>query len=233
MFFDPLYLAVMGIGLLLSLGAQAWVMGSVRRWREVAMGRGMTGRDIAQLILQSEGIHDVQIEEVQGFLSDHYDPTHKVLRLSPDNYRGRSVAAAGISAHEVGHAIQDKVGYAPMRIRQKLVPVANIGTNLGVILIMIGIAIRAVGMAKIGVLLFGAFVLFTLVTLPVEIDASRRAYATLSRGGILARDELGGVRQVLTAAAATYLAAAVTAILQLLYFAYRAGLLGGDNRRRD
>ncbi len=231
MFFDPLYLAVMGIGLLLSLGAQAWVMGAVKRWKHVAIGHGMTGVDIARLILQTEGIRDVRIEETPGALSDHYDPRGKVLRLSPDNYRGASVAAAGIAAHEVGHAIQDKVGYGAMRLRQVMVPVANIGTNLGIIMVMIGLGIGAFGLAKIGVLLFAGFVFFTLVTLPVEIDASRRAYAALSNSGVLTREELGGVKHVLSAAAATYVAAALTAILQLLYFAYRAGLLG--NRREE
>jgi Zn-dependent membrane protease YugP len=231
MFFDPLYLAVMGIGLLLSLGAQAWVMGAVKRWKQVPIGHGMAGADVARLILETEGIHDVRIEETPGTLSDHYDPRNKVLRLSPDHFRGASVAAAGIAAHEVGHAIQDKVGYGAMRLRQLMVPVANIGTNLGIIMVMIGLGIGATGLAKVGVLLFAGFVFFTLVTLPVEIDASRRAYAALSSSGVLTRQELGGVKQVLSAAAATYVAAALTAILQLLYFAYRAGLLG--NRRDD
>lgn len=225
--FDPLYMVVMGIGLLLSLGAQAWVMGAVRKWKNVALGRGLTGRDIAQMILDVEGIRDVRIEETPGFLGDHYDPTNRVLRLSPDNYHGRSVAAAGIAAHEVGHAIQDKVGYAPMRLRQFMVPVANLGTNLGIILVVIGAVIGFTGLAKLGVILFAGFVFFTLVTLPVEIDASRRARAALLSNGLLTRTEAEGVTRVLTAAAATYVAAAVTAILQLLYLLYRLGLLGG------
>lgn len=227
MFFDPLYLAVMGIGLLLTLGAQAWVTRSVHKWKQVGLGRGLTGADIAAAILEVQGIRDVRIEVVEGFLSDHYDPRGKVLRLSPDNYYGRSVAAAGISAHEVGHAIQDQQGYAPMRVRQAMVPMANIGTNIGILLIIAGLVVGATGLAKLGVVLFGAFVLFTLVTLPVEIDASLRARKALVASGIVTRQEADGVSQVLTAAAATYLAAALTAILQLLYWLFRTGLLGG------
>lgn len=227
MFFDPLYLVIMGVGLVLSLGAQAWVKASVGKWKQVALRRGITGRDVAQAILDVEGIRDVRIEQVEGFLSDHYDPTHKVLRLSPDNYHGHSVAAAGIAAHEVGHAIQDKVGYGPMRIRQAVVPLANIGTNIGVWMVIIGAAVGLAGVAKLGVLLFAGFVAFTLVTLPVEIDASNRAKRALAAGGFLDRRESEGVNAVLTAAAATYVAAAVTAVLQLLYFMLRAGMLGG------
>ncbi len=229
MFFDPLYLAVMGIGLLLSLGAQAWLRKAIGRWEKVPLGRGLTGRDVAQAILDVEGIGEVRIEPVGGILSDHYDPSRKILRLSPANYHGRSVVAAGIAAHEVGHAIQDKQGYAPMRLRQAIVPLANIGTSLGMLLVLIGVAVQALGLAKLGVLLFGGFVLFTLVTLPVEVDASRRARVALAHGGFLTREEGRGVDAVLGAAAATYVAAAVTAVLQLLYFMLRAGMLG----RRD
>lgn len=231
MYFDPLYMAVMGIGLFLSFGAQLWVKRAVSKWSEVPIGRGLTGADVAQLILDAENIRDVSIEETPGFLSDHYDPRSKTLRLSPDNYRGRSVAAAGIAAHEVGHAVQDKDGYAPMRMRQALVPVANLGTNLGVILVMIGASIGMLGLAKIGVLVFAGFVAFQLVTLPVELDASSRAKRALLSTGAIAPTEAAGVSAVLTAAAATYVAAAVTAILQLLYWAMRAGLLG--NRSSD
>ena len=230
MFFDPLYMVVMGVGMALALGAQFWVKSSFRRWSKVGMARGMTGRDVAEAILRANGISDVVVEPTGGFLTDHYHPGIKRLRLSQDNYYGASVAAAGIAAHEVGHAIQHAQGYKPMRFRQQLVPVANIGTNVGMIMVIAGAAIGAMGLAQVGVFVFAGFVLFTLVTLPVEFDASARAMRSLDAMGILSRQEMSGVRAVLTAAAATYVAAAVDAILKLLYFAMRAGLLGG---RRD
>jgi len=226
MFFDPLYILVMLVGLGLSGMAQLWVKSAFARWSQVPLKRGMTGRDIAAAILRAEGISGVTIEEVPGRLSDHYDPRTRTLRLSPENFRGNSIAAAGIAAHEVGHAIQHKENYWPMGLRQRMVPLANIGTNLGVILVMIGGVVGAMGLAQFGVLLFAGFVLFTLVTLPVEFDASFRARKALVDGGLVTGQEAEGVSRMLTAAAATYLAAAVTAILQLLYFALRAGLLG-------
>ena len=225
--FDPLYLIIMGVGLVLSLGAQAWVKAATARWDRVPIGRGLTGADVAQAILQARGIHNVRIEQVGGFLSDHYDPTSRTLRLSPGNYSGRSVTAAGIAAHEVGHAIQHHDGYALMSLRQKMVPVANIGTNLGVWMVILGAMLNISGLATLGVALFAGFVAFTVVTLPVEIDASRRARAALLSTRLINEQEARGVTQVLTAAAATYLAAAVSAILQLLYWAMRAGLIGG------
>lgn len=228
MFFDPLYLIIIGVGFALSLGAQFWVKNRVKKWADVAIGRGMTGRDVARAILQAEGITNVDIEQAHGFLSDHYDPSSHTLRLSSDIFNGQSVTAAGIAAHEVGHAIQHKEGYMPMTIRQKMVPVANIGTNLGVWIMIIGLIIGLAGLAKIGVFLFAGFVAFTLVTLPVEFDASSRAKRALANYNIVDSRELDGVNQVLTAAAATYVAAAVAAILQLLYWLFRLGLLGGS-----
>lgn len=227
MYFDPLYMMIMIAGLVLSGGAQLWVKTSTAKWDQVPLQGSMTGRDVAQAILRARGITDVSIEQVGGFLSDHYDPSQKVLRLSPGVYGGRSVTAAGIAAHEVGHAIQDADRYGLMAFRQTLVPVANIGTQLGVWIVMIGAAMGAMGLAKIGVFLFGGFVLFTLITLPVEIDASLRARKLLLSNGIVTGEEAIGVTNVLTAAAATYLAAALSALLQLFYFALRAGLLGG------
>lgn len=223
MIFDPIYLLVIGVGFALALGAQMWVKSAVSRWSDVALGRGMTGADIAASILAVEGIRDVGIEVVGGVLSDHYDPGTKTLRLSPANFHGRSIAAAGIAAHEVGHAIQHRDGYAPMKLRQALVPVAGIGTNLGLWLAVIGMVVGVSGLAALGVALFGAFVLFTLVTLPVEIDASRRAKRALLAGGFVSREEGRGVSAVLDAAAATYLAAAVSAVLQLAYWVFRVG----------
>jgi Zn-dependent membrane protease YugP len=227
MMFDPLYLAVMLAGLVLSGLASLWTKAAFRRWSQVPIGRGLTGAEVAAAILRAEGIHDVQIEPVGGFLSDHYDPRTRTLRLSPDVYGGRSVSAAGVAAHEVGHALQHAQGYAPMRLRQAMVPVAGIGTNLGIWMVVIGMVIGMTGLAYVGVALFGAFVAFTLVTLPVEFDASIRARRVLEQRGLLKGEELRGVRAVLTAAAATYLASAVSAVLQLVYWLLRVGLIGG------
>lgn len=228
--FDPLYMLVMLVGLVLSGGASLWTKAAFRRWSQVPTGRGMTGAQVAQAILRAEGIGDVTVEQVGGFLSDHYDPRSKTLRLSPDVYGGRSVSAAGVAAHEVGHALQHAQGYAPMKLRQAMVPVAGVGTNLGIWLVIIGLMVGFSGLATLGVALFGGFVLFTLVTLPVEFDASIRARRVLEQRGLLRGQELDGVRKVLTAAAATYLASAITAVLQLLYWLFRLGLIGG---RRD
>ena len=219
---------VMIVGAVLSGGAALWVKSATSKWEKVPIGRGMTGKDVAEAILRAKGIRNVTIEEVPGRLSDHYDPRSKTLRLSPANYRGRSVTAAGIAAHEVGHAIQHAEGYAPMKLRQELVPVANIGSSVGIYMVMFGAFLGFSGMAKLGVLVFGGFVLFTVVTLPVEIDASLRARKALLDGSIVTGKEAKGVEQVLTAAAGTYLAAAVSAIIQLLYWAMRAGLIGGS-----
>ncbi len=225
MLFDPIYWVILGVGLVLSLGAQAWVKAAVSKWESVPMSRGMTGRQVAEAILRSEGISGVTIEQTQGRLSDHYDPRTRTLRLSPDVYGGRSVTAAGIAAHEVGHAIQHQEGYAPMALRQRMVPVANIGTSLGLWVAMAGIFVGITELAAVGVMLFGGAVAFTLVTLPVEFDASSRAKKALVGRGLVTGREAQGVERVLRAAAATYVAAAVSSILQLLYWAYRAGLL--------
>jgi Zn-dependent membrane protease YugP len=227
-FFDPLYLLVMLVSLVLGVGAQVWVTAAVRAQSNVPLGSGMSGADVARLVLAASGLRGVHIEESQGWLSDHYDPRSRTLRLSPDNFWGRSVAAAGISAHEAGHAIQHARRFWPMQVRQRLVPVANVGTQLGVMMVMFGLLLGWLGVAKIGVLVFAGFVAFTVITLPVEIDASRRAYAALADARVFAPAELAGVAKVLRAAAATYVAATLTAILQLLYFALR--VFGGQRR---
>jgi hypothetical protein len=227
MFFDPLYMLVLGVGFLLSMGAKFWVEHRVSRWSEVETRSGMTGRDVAESILRAEGIRDVRVEPTEGFLSDHYSPSEKVLRLSPENYHEPTITAAGIAAHEVGHALQDAQGYWPMSLRQRMVPVAQIGSNLGILVTIAGILVGLTELAAVGVALFGGFVAFTLVTLPVEINASTRAREVLLDHGILTHDEAEGVDEILTAAAATYVAAAAAAILQLLYWALRAGLIGG------
>lgn len=227
-FFDPLYVVVMLVALGLGLAAQAWVTVAVRAQSEVALRSGLSGGEIATLVLQQSGLPGLRIEEAHGWLGDHYDPTTRTLRLSRDNLWGRSVAAAGIAAHEAGHALQHARGFWPMTVRQKLVPVASFGTQAGVLMVMFGLFTGFTGLAQLGLFVFAGFVLFTIVTLPVDIDASRRARAALARTGVLTSGELEGVGRVLRAAAATYVAATITAILQLLYFGLR--VFGG---RRD
>ncbi len=226
--FDPKFLIIVGPFMILSAICAAWVKRSFSKWSQVPARNGMTGAQIARAILQWNGIHDVKVEEVGGFLSDHYDPTNKTLRLSPQNFGGHSVAALGIAAHEVGHAIQHNQAYAWLGFRSKVVPLASIGSNLSWILIIVGSIAQGLSfLAVLGVVLFGFAVLFSLITLPVEFDASRRALAALEDGRILVGEELTGARAVLRAAASTYVAAALMAIAQLVYFLLRSGLLGG------
>jgi len=218
MFFDPRYLFYVGPGLVLALLASFYVKSTFRRFSQVSLRNGMSGADAAAAVLRSAGLPDLRIEEVGGFLSDHYDPSTHTLRLSPDVYRGRSISSAGVAAHEAGHAIQHAQGYALMGLRQALVLPANIGSQVGLYAVIFGTALHAFQLAWIGVALFAAVVLFQLVTLPVELDASRRAREQLVHVGAVGPDEAAGVRSVLNAAALTYLAGLVTAALQLLYF---------------
>ncbi len=236
-YIDPLYLILAAPGLLLGLWAQWRVKSTFRRYSEVGTSRGMSGAEIAASILQVKGIHDVRIEPVEGFLSDHYDPRHKTLRLSPDVYHGRSVSAAGVAAHEVGHAIQHAERYAFLGMRSALVPAMSFASPLAVPIIIGGFLLSSFVGTGVGQLvtiaglgLFAVVVLFQLVTLPVEFDASRRALAAIQGGGILHGQEVQGAKNVLSAAAWTYVAAAVSAILTLLYFLIRSGLLGGSRR---
>lgn len=233
MFFDPLYLAVIGVGMVLSIWASSKVKGTFHKFSGQAMRRGMTGAQVAEAILRDNGISNVRVEAVGGNLTDHYDPRSRTLRLSESVYGSRSLAAAGVAAHEVGHAIQHAQAYGPLQFRSLWVPMASFGSGLSMIIItaafLLGGAATVMGKtaALVGVALFSATTLFTLITLPVEFDASRRALASLQRGGYLATDELKGARSVLDAAALTYVAAAVTSILTLVYFAFRLGLIGG------
>lgn len=227
MFFDPLYFLLVGPALIFSIIAQGMVKSAYSKYSRVASKSGLSGREVAAAILDRESITDVEIERHAGFLSDHYDPVGKKLRLSPDVHDGRSLAAIGVSAHEVGHAIQHARGYVPLQIRSLLVPATKFGSYLAFPLFFIGMIFQALALVKLGVILFAAVVLFQLVTLPVEFNASRRALSILERGGMLAANELGGARAVLRAAAMTYVAAAAAAVAQLIYFLYRSGLLGG------
>ena len=227
-YLDPLYLILALPGLLLGLWAQMRVKGTFKKYSQVRTTRNLTGAEIARHLLDNQGLHDVRVEETQGFLSDHYDPRTRVLRLSPDVYRVPSVAAAGVAAHEMGHALQHSAGYAPLQLRSAIVPVVQFGSSLAPMLILIGFLLRFTTLAWIGVILFAGAVVFALITLPVEFDASRRAKALLSQGGIVSPEEAGGVSAVLNAAGWTYVAAAIAAIGQLLYYVL---LLTGGSRR--
>jgi Zn-dependent membrane protease YugP len=227
-YLDPLYLILALPGLLLGLWAQMRVKGTFKKYSQVRTTRNLTGAEIARHLLDNQGLHDVRVEETQGFLSDHYDPRTRVLRLSPDVYRVPSVAAAGVAAHEMGHALQHSAGYAPLQLRSAIVPVVQFGSSLAPMLILIGFLLRFTTLAWIGVILFAGAVVFALVTLPVEFDASRRAKALLTQSGIVSQEEAGGVSAVLNAAGWTYVAAAIAAIGQLLYYVL---LLTGGSRR--
>jgi hypothetical protein len=232
---DPLYLIIVGPAILLAMIAQAWVKGAYSRWSRVANSHGLTGAEAAREMLSRESIGDVRIERAQGWLSDHFDPRENVLRLSPGVHDGRSVAAVGIACHEAGHALQHAYGYAPLSFRNLLVPVASVGSNLAWPIIIGGMLLAmflqwpgGIYLAQIGVVVFGVTVVFQLVTLPVEFNASGRAKAALVRNGVITTDqEIKGVNAVLNAAAMTYIAATIAALAQLLYFALRTGLLGG------
>lgn len=227
--FDPLYFLILAPGLILAIWAQVRVKSAYAQTRAIPSRSGLTGAQAAERMLAANGVRGVSIEPVDGMLSDHYDPRHKVLRLSPDVYGGRSLAALGIAAHEAGHALQDRAGYAPLALRNGIVPLAMVGGNLSMILFMVGTVFAAsrgstIGpwLMLVGVGLYTLVVLFQLINLPVEFDASRRANAQLVAGGIITADEAPAVRRVLSAAALTYVAATVTAILTLAYLMLRA-----------
>lgn len=230
MFFDPLYFLILAPAMLFAGWAQMSVKGAYERGSRLAARSGLTGAEVASSILQANGIQNVGIEMTNQHLGDHYDPKAKMLRLSPDVYRGRSLAALGIAAHEVGHAIQDKVNYGPLVVRNGIVPLASVGSNVSFIVFGLGLFLGATSLVLVGVGLFSLVVFFQLVNLPVEFDASNRARSILLSRGIISRDEEKEVGKVLNAAALTYVAATVSAILTLLYFLLRSGLLGG---RRD
>ncbi|MGN1159401.1 MAG: zinc metallopeptidase [Lachnospiraceae bacterium] len=227
--YDWTYLLVI-IGALLSIFASMRVNSTFNKYAKVRSMTGMTGAEAAQRILQYNGIYDVRIQQVSGTLTDHYDPRNKTLNLSDATYASASVAAVGVAAHECGHAIQHNVGYGPLKLRSTLVPAANIGSKLGIPIILLGILLSYNSvLIQIGIWVFALAVLFQVVTLPVEFNASSRAVQALDQMGILAGQEVSQCRKVLSAAALTYVAAAASAILQLL----RLVILFGGNRRRD
>ncbi len=229
MYFDPTYFIYM-IPAFILMGLASWyVKHAYNKWSQVAVQSRLTGAQAAQRLISTAGMQGVQIQTVAGNLTDHYDPRNKTLYLSPGVANGTSVASVAIAAHELGHAVQDAQDYLPMRIRSVLVPMVNIGSNLGWILIMIGLVINWTGLAWLGVMVFAGGALFALATLPVEFNASARAKELLQQAGIIqTSEEIRGVNTVLNAAALTYVAGLMTAILQLLYY---VSLVSG--RRRD
>jgi Zn-dependent membrane protease YugP len=237
LFFDTRYLIFMLPALLLALFAQWKVSSTYRKYSEVRNTKGLTGADVARVLMQNEGLDYVGVEVIPGHLTDHYDPRSKIMRLSAGSSQEPSVAAMAVVAHELGHAQQDKQGYFWLQLRSGIVGVANIGSNFGILLIFVGLMLGAAGgrggfgwaLAWAGVALMAGAVIFSLVTLPVELNASSRAREMLARNGLVTAQESQGVSAMLNAAALTYIAAAAQAVLQLLYF---VTLLAGGDRRR-
>ena len=226
---DPLYWALLGPAIILATWAQYKVSSAYQNYARVPVRSGLSGAEAARSLLRRKGLDRVRIEQSSGWLSDHYDPSERVLRLSPQVYSGRNVSSVGIAAHEAGHALQHAQGYMPLEIRSTLVPVVQIGSWLSWPMLLGGFLLGSMGMLKLGIFTFGLLVVFQLITLPVEFDASSRAKQALLEMGVCNGREYEGVQDVLNAAAMTYVAAAVTALMQLLYFLIRAGLLGGGD----
>lgn len=231
--FFPFYDATMIVvlpAILLAMYAQAKVQGTFQRYLNVYAANGLTGAQVAHQLLRQKGLDAVRVETVAGNLTDHYDPRSQVVRLSQQVYGGRSLAAIGVAAHETGHAIQHATGYLPLNIRHSLVPVANIGSQLGLPLALFGLFFfRSEFLVQLGIMLFAGAVLFQVVTLPVEFNASSRALLMLEQGGYLSGNEIGGAKKVLNAAALTYVAATLVAVMHL----FRLLLLSGAfNRQR-
>ena len=228
MFWDPTYILVI-IGVLITMVASAGVNSTYAKYRKVNSMSGLTGAEAAERILHGAGIYDVKIAHISGNLTDHFDPTSNVVRLSDSVYSSRSVASIGVAAHEVGHAIQYAVGYTPIRIRAAIIPVTNFGSKLSMPLILLGVVFQWQPVVNLGILLFSLMTLFQLITLPVELNASRRALKTLEGDNILYGEEVSQAKKVLTAAALTYVAALLTSAAQLL----RMILLFGRRNNRD
>jgi Zn-dependent membrane protease YugP len=231
MLYNPYYMIFMAPAFLIMLLTQWYVSSAYRKWSRVPTSSRVSGAEAAQRLMRAGNLYDVQIEGITGRMSDHYDPRSKSLRLSRGVYQSNSVAALAIAAHELGHAMQDQEGYTPLRLRAALVPAVNIGSYLGWILIFVGFLLRSPEMAWIGLLVFAGGAIFALATLPVEFNASARAKRLLSETGlIVSEDEMRGVNHVLNAAALTYVAALITAVMQILYY---ATMIGGMGRRRQ
>ena len=206
------------LGLIITSIAQLFITTNYSKYKKVLSKSNKKGCDVARKILDKHGLKNVQVESVAGNLTDHYDPTKKVVRLSDDIYNGTSIASVSVAAHECGHAIQDKIGYTPMRIRSKLVPVVNFSTKIGYIVIMIGVALGALKLANIGIILLSTMLMFQIITLPVEFDASRRGKKELADLNILDQSKQKGSAKMLKAAAFTYVASVLSTLLQILRF---------------
>ena len=230
MFFDPLYLVFMLPGLILAGLASLFTKTTFSKYSEIAASSGMTGAQAAKRLLETAGIYNVSIEHINGMLTDHYDPTSHTLRLSEEVYASNSLSAIGVACHEAGHAIQHATNYGPLAMRSALVPAANLGSNGSYIILLLGFIFQSQPLILVGIALFSMAVLFTLVTLPVEYNASARAKELMVSAGIVSRAEAASAGSVLNAAFMTYVASAVSALLTLLYYLIRSGLLGG---RRD
>ena len=227
MYFDPRYFLFIGPALVLSLWASWRMRSAFNKYSRVPTARGLTGAQAARILLDTAGLQDVAIEPAQGFLSDHYNPLTKKLALSQPVYSSPSVAAVGVACHEAGHALQHAAHYRPLWLRSAMVPTANIGSKFGYFGMLFGLILHVQGLFLLGALLFTAVVLFQLVTLPVEYDASARAKKLAFEHGIVFDQERVGMAKVLDAAALTYVAAAISSLMTLLYFLMRSGLLGG------
>lgn len=226
---DPLYIMILLPGFLLAGWASLKVKGNFARFSKVRASSGLTGAQVAREILKRNNLHDVKVVQTEGMLSDHYDPSDRVVRLSPDVYSLPSVASVAVAAHEVGHALQHADQYAPLALRSAAVPVARIGSWAPWIIMIGGFMLQMTGAVYLGVLLFTGVVAFQLITLPVEFNASSRAKVELSKMGLVTTSDASGVNKVLSAAAMTYVAAALTAVLTLLYYLIRLGLIGGND----
>jgi len=229
MYFE--YFLYMIPGLLLSLFAQSKVKSAYNKWSQVRNYHNLTGLETAEQLKPRVGLENVKVTRTKGTLTDHYDPRNDTLALSPEVADQPSVAAMAITAHELGHAMQDKTSYGPMRLRTTIVPLVSFGSNIGIILVMIGVLLSLSNLATIGVVLFSSTAVFSLVTLPVELDASKRARAMLDQTGLVANEEERvGVKQMLDAAAWTYVAGLATSLMQLLYYISVAGRASGRRR---
>lgn len=227
--FNINYMIYMLPALILSLIAQFYIKSRYAHWSQVRNRAGLTGAQVAQRLSEKLGMYDLKLKGVQGQLTDHYDPRNNVLSLSRDIAQGPTVASMAITAHELGHAQQDKENYLPMKIRSAMVPAVNIGTSLGWILILVGLLLNLGNLAWLGIFAFSAGAIFSIATLPVELNASKRAKNMLEQSGVIqSEEERKGVSQVLNAAALTYVAAIASSVMQLLYF---ASLVGGGRRR--
>lgn len=226
MFFWDISMIILIPGLLLAMYAQAKVSSTYNRYKKVTSHSGYTGAQFARKMLNDNGLYDVTITQISGRMSDHYDPRANQVRLSAEVYNGTSIASLGIAAHEVGHAVQHATNYFPLTVRNLVVPVTNFSSSIYMILIILGIIMNSFSMIQFGIMLFAVIVIFQVITLPVEFNASRRAIATLGGDGVLDAEELSGAKRVLGAAAMTYVAAMVTAVLQLLQLLM---VFGGHN----